>query len=272
MSFISNQMINKYLFIIFIITIGSCSSIFSGGRWLEEAWSGKKSTPQKSRIKPNSYSQKKPNPLLAGGRWLEEAWSGKKTKTFKQYRPKSGQSIWLQNNPRIAKFRKYYSSNQSSIVLISLQRSEKYMPYIIKEFRKHKLPLELAYLPMLESAFKPDAISPTGAKGLWQFITSTAKEHGLKIGWFRDERYDWKKATDAAALYLAQLGKRYRGNWELVLASYNGGPNYVQDQMRRQKTSNYWKLKLRREPYEYVPRFLAMLQVAQSKYPRFYQI
>ncbi len=271
------RFLKKWSLMVFIITLGACSSTFSGGQWLQNAWDGKKSTPKESRQKTASVAKPKKkrakqHPLLAGGRWLEEAWSGKKSSRSYQYKKQSGGNIWSQDNPRISKFRKYYSSSKSSIVRVSLQRSEKYMPYIIKTFKKHKLPLELAYLPMLESAFKTDAVSPTGARGLWQFITSTAKEQGLKVGWLRDERYDWKKATHAAALYLVQLKKRYRGDWELVLASYNGGPNYVARQIKQQKTRNYWKLKLRQEPYEYVPRFLAMLQVARRKYPQLYQI
>jgi membrane-bound lytic murein transglycosylase D len=81
-----------------------------------------------------------------------------------------------------------------------------------------------------------------------------------------DDRLNWRKATAAAARYLDELGKQFNYNWALALAAYNGGPNYVSDEMGRQHSWNFWDLRLRRETAEYVPRFIAMLQVAREKY------
>ena len=106
----------------------------------------------------------------------------------------------------------------------SLTRGAKYLPMIQSVFRAEGLPLDLAYIPIIESAFKTNALSKASAKGPWQFMKPTAKEHGLKTDWFIDERSDPEKATVAAAKYLKTLSKMFDGDWNLVLAAYNGGP------------------------------------------------
>ena len=105
---------------------------------------------------------------------------------------------------------------------------------------------------------------------MWQFTRSTGEEYGLSAGFLSDERLNWRKATHSAARYLKKLGDMFNSNWELALAGYNGGPNYMKLQMKSQGTRNFWKLKLRKETYEYVPKFLAMLKVARNKYPEMY--
>jgi membrane-bound lytic murein transglycosylase D len=105
------------------------------------------------------------------------------------------------------------------------------------------------------------------ARGLWQFTRQTAEHMGLEVGAFSDERMNWHKATVAAAEYLDQLGQRFNYNWALALAAYNGGPGTVEDAMRTQRTWDFFQLRLRRETHEYVPRFVAMVQVAKEKYP-----
>ena len=179
-------------------------------------------------------------------------------------------NIWNQNNWQIADF--YLEYKKSSYVKDSLQRARPYLPYIHKTFQQYNLPLELAYLPMLESRFDVNAVSRTGAKGLWQFKKGTAIEYGLAVTWSGDERLDWRKATHAAAKYLKKLGKRFNYNWELALAGYNGGPNYIDKNVKQQHTWNFWDLQIRKEPMQYVARFLAMLKVAKKKYPHLYYI
>jgi len=177
-------------------------------------------------------------------------------------------NTWNQVNKRISKHYRKYSGSQH--VLHSLKRGQKYMLVIHQIFRQYHLPPELAFLPILESSFKVNATSRTGAKGLWQFKAVTAKDCGLSVGWIRDERLDWQKATVAAAKYLDKLGKRFNYNWELALAAYNGGPSYISKQMKHQHSWNFWDLKIRKEPSQYVPKFLAILRVAREKYPRLY--
>ena len=99
-------------------------------------------------------------------------------------------------------------------------------------FRAEGLPLDLAYVPLVESAFKPDALSRAKAKGMWQFMRGTALENGLKHDWYIDERAEPEKATRAAAKYLKTLYSMF-GDWHLALASYNGGPGRVQSAIKR---------------------------------------
>tara|TARA_B100001765_G_scaffold20279_1_gene11634 strand:- start:224 stop:577 length:354 start_codon:yes stop_codon:yes gene_type:complete len=105
---------------------------------------------------------------------------------------------------------------------------------------------------------------------MWQFTKTTAEDYGLHVGWLSDDRLNWRKATDSAARYLKKLGKIFDNNWELALAGYNGGPGYMVKEIKSQGTRNFWKLKLRKETHEYVPKFLAMLSVARKRYPELY--
>ncbi|MCP4298751.1 MAG: lytic transglycosylase domain-containing protein, partial [Proteobacteria bacterium] len=125
---------------------------------------------------------------------------------------------------------------KSNHVKQTLNRARPYLPYIHQVFRERNLPSELAYLPMLESSFNPQAVSRTGAKGMWQFKKATAIDNGLTIRWNIDDRLNWRKSTEAAANYLAKLGKRFNYNWELALAGYNGGPTYISKTIKQQHT------------------------------------
>ena len=180
------------------------------------------------------------------------------------------QTVWKQSNPRINKFVQVYSKNNHVKICLNRASSKRYLNYIHRVFYKYKLPPELAHLPILESCFDTKAKSVTGARGMWQFIRSTGEEYGLSVGFLSDDRLNWRKATHSAARYLKKLGDIFNKNWELALAGYNGGPNYMKRQMESQGTGNFWKLKLRKETHEYVPKFLAMLKVARNKYPEMY--
>ena len=179
------------------------------------------------------------------------------------------QTVWEQSNPRINKYVQVYSRNTHVKTCLNRASSKRYLNYIHRVFYNYKLPPELVYLPILESCFDTKADSGR-ARGMWQFTKSTGEEYGLSAGFLSDERLNWKKATHSAARYLKKLGDMFNSNWELALAGYNGGPNYMKRQMKSQGTRNYWKLKLRKETYEYVPKFLAMLKVARNKYPEMY--
>ena len=180
------------------------------------------------------------------------------------------QTVWKQSNPRINKFVKVYSKNSHVRTCLNRASSKRYLNYIHKVFYKYELPPELAHLPILESCFDTKAKSVTGARGMWQFTRSTGEEYGLSVGFLSDDRLNWRKATHSAARYLKKLGDIFNRNWELALAGYNGGPNYMKRQMKSQGTRNFWKLKLRKETYEFVPKFLAMLTVARKKFPEMY--
>jgi membrane-bound lytic murein transglycosylase D len=137
-------------------------------------------------------------------------------------------------------------------------------------FRAEGLPLDLAYIPIIESSFKTNALSKANAKGPWQFMRATAREHGLTTNWFIDERSDPEKATQAAAEYLKTLSKMFDGDWNLVLAAYNGGPGRVQRAIKRSGRTDFWALAaagpkyLPRETREYVPMILAAMIIARN--------
>ena len=172
-------------------------------------------------------------------------------------------SVWISDHPRVRGFRAHYM--RTNTVHDALRRARKFLPEIAREFQERRLPLELAYLPLVESIFKNRANSGH-AKGMWQFTSQTARQVGLRVGFMVDERLNWRKATAAAADYLDQLGSKFNYNWALALAAYNGGPNYMEQNMRSQRSWNFWELRLRQETADYVPRFIAMLQVAKEKY------
>jgi membrane-bound lytic murein transglycosylase D len=136
-------------------------------------------------------------------------------------------------------------------------------------FRAEGLPLDLAYVPLVESAFKPSALSRAKARGIWQFMRGTALENGLKHDWYIDERAEPEKATRAAAKYLKTLHETF-GDWHLALASYNGGPGRVQRAIKRSgRGADFWKLSsstrfLPRETRDYVPLILAAIIIARN--------
>ena len=151
----------------------------------------------------------------------------------------------------------------------SLTRGSKYLPMIQNVFRAEGLPLDLAYIPIIESGFKPNALSKASAKGPWQFMKPTARDHGLRTDWYVDERSDPEKATVAAARYLKTLHKLFNGDWHLVLAAYNGGLGRLQRAMKSARTEDFWSLAessryLPRETREYVPLILGAIIVAKN--------
>jgi membrane-bound lytic murein transglycosylase D len=151
----------------------------------------------------------------------------------------------------------------------SLARGARYMPMIQSVFRAEGLPLDLAYIPIIESSFKTNALSKASAKGPWQFMKPTAKEHGLKTDWFIDERSDPEKATVAAAKYLKTLSKMFDGDWNMVLAAYNGGPGRVSRAVKKSGINDFWELSatskyLPRETREYVPLIMAAMIIGRN--------
>ena len=151
-----------------------------------------------------------------------------------------------------------------------LTRGAEYLPMIHEVFREEGLPLDLAYVPLIESAFKPTALSRASARGVWQFMRATGRENGLQHDWYIDERADPEKATRAAAKYLKTLHRLFDGDWHLALASYNGGPGRVQRAVKRSGIDDFWQLSgskkklLPRETRDYVPMILAAMIIARN--------
>ncbi|MEP6646043.1 MAG: transglycosylase SLT domain-containing protein [Saprospiraceae bacterium] len=142
-----------------------------------------------------------------------------------------------------------------------------YFPKFEKALTEQGLPTDLKYLAIVESALNPNAVSRSGAGGLWQFMKPTARECGLKCGSYIDERMDPEKSTRAAAAYLKQLYTMF-GNWELVMAAYNAGPGRIRAAVKRGGTSDYWALTkyLPAETQNYVPAFIAASYIMNYHY------
>lgn len=148
------------------------------------------------------------------------------------------------------------------------RRSGKYRPKIEAALKEAGLPVELAWLPLIESGYKVQALSSARALGLWQFIPSTGYRYNLTRDGFIDERMDPEKATRAAIEYLSELHDMF-GDWSTVLAAYNCGENRVMRTIQSQNINyldDFWDLyeRLPRETARYVPRFLATLHIVGS--------
>ncbi|HXD18406.1 MAG TPA: transglycosylase SLT domain-containing protein [Vicinamibacterales bacterium] len=172
-------------------------------------------------------------------------------------------------NPRVLAYIELFQGRLHDFIDEGMRRGSKYLPMIQNVFRAEGLPLDLAFVPLVESAFKPNALSRVKAKGVWQFMTGTAKENGLRHDWYIDERSDVEKATVAAAKYLRTLNRIFDGDWHLALASYNGGPGRMQRAIKRVGIDDFWKLSekprvLPRETREYVPMILAAIVIARN--------
>ena len=162
-------------------------------------------------------------------------------------------------NDIVQKFIDRYTGRLRRSVSYMLGASNFYMPIFEDALSAYDIPLELKYLPVIESALNPKATSRVGAAGLWQFMPSTGKQYGLEINSLVDERRDPVKASYAAARYLRDLYKIY-GDWSLVIAAYNCGPQNVRKAMQRAGgEADYWKIYpyLPRETKGYVPAFIA---------------
>lgn len=152
-----------------------------------------------------------------------------------------------------------YAGNNSTQVSCMLGIAEHYMPMIEEKIDKYNLPHELKYLPVIESALKPKAVSHAGAKGLWQFMFGTSKLYGLKSNNYIEERFDPIKSTDAALRYLRDLHTMF-GRWDLAIAAYNCGPGNVKKAIMRSGGKNsFWEIYryLPRETRGYLPAFIA---------------
>jgi membrane-bound lytic murein transglycosylase D len=149
----------------------------------------------------------------------------------------------------------------------ALARGGRYLPRIREVFASEGIPQDLAYVALVESAFKTQALSRAKAKGVWQFIPATGRRYGLSQDWWIDERSDPDKSTRAAAQYLKALHELF-GDWNLALAAYNAGEGRVARGMRKHGAEDYWELRstrgLARETKNYVPMIHAAIVVAKA--------
>ena len=167
--------------------------------------------------------------------------------------------IEMPYNSIIQQFIDRYSGRLRRTVSIMLGSQNFYMPIFEEALESYGLPLELKYLPVIESGLNPNAVSRVGATGLWQFMLGTGKQYGLEVNTLVDERRDPMKASYAAAHYLSDLYKIF-GDWPLVIAAYNCGPENINKAIHRAGgVKDYWKIYpyLPHETRGYVPAFIA---------------
>jgi len=161
----------------------------------------------------------------------------------------------------------WFTRNQAYLDRVS-GRAEPYLYYIVEELEKRNMPLDLALLPIVESAYNPFAYSPSRASGIWQFIPGTGKKYGLTQNWWYDGRRDIVTATDAALNYLQKLHQEFNGDWLLALAAYNSGEGNVGKAIRRNnkagKPTDFFSLRLPRETRGYVPSLLAVAEIVSN--------
>ena len=162
-------------------------------------------------------------------------------------------------NEVVQKFIDRYSGRLRHSISYMLGASNFYLPIFEEALEVYQLPLELKYLPIIESALNPKAVSRVGATGLWQFMIGTGKQYGLQVNSHVDERRDPVKSSYAAARYLRDLYKVF-GDWNLVIAAYNCGPENINKAIHRAKgEKDYWRIYpyLPKETRGYVPAFIA---------------
>ncbi|MCX6827148.1 MAG: transglycosylase SLT domain-containing protein [candidate division Zixibacteria bacterium] len=157
----------------------------------------------------------------------------------------------------------YYQTVARDAFARYLTRMTKYMPMVTEIFEEYGLPSDLVYLAMVESGFNPHAYSWARAMGIWQFISETGRLYGLDRNWWLDERKDPVKSTHAAARFLKDLYAEF-GSWELALAAYNGGPGRIRRTTKSQNTSDFWKLRLKKQTMDYVPFFMAAVMICKD--------
>lgn len=171
------------------------------------------------------------------------------------------------NNARVDAQIEFLSRNNATLEK-KLVRAKPFLFHIADQLERAEIPLDIAMLPLIESAFNPTARSSEGAAGLWQFIPPTAEHYDLTVDKHVDQRLDVIASTNAAVRYLNDLNLMFKGDWLLTLAAYNTGPgnvrNAVRKAIRRGVEPTYWNLKLSKETENYVPRLIAAAKIVGS--------
>ncbi len=171
------------------------------------------------------------------------------------------------SHPRVDDFVTRFQTDLRASFASALSRSGRYVPRMSSILEKEGVPQELAYLPLIESGFRTQAVSRAGAVGPWQFIRRTGQRYGLRIDSYVDERRDPVKSTHAAARYLKDLYAMF-GDWHLSLAAYNTGEGNISRILGKGYADDFWQMSdrgyLYHETENYVPQFLAALHIAEE--------
>jgi membrane-bound lytic murein transglycosylase D len=169
-------------------------------------------------------------------------------------------------NPLVQQFINYYQGRGRSTMEAGLRRSGRFMKVARETFRQMGVPEDITWLGQVESAWSPKARSWAAASGLWQFVSGTGAQYGLRQTAWVDERNGIEKPTAASARYLKDLARRYNGDWLLAMAAYNTGALNVDRAISRAGEANYWKIYpyIAQETRNYVPNILAVIMIAKN--------
>ena len=180
-------------------------------------------------------------------------------------RIRAGFALPEMDNALVRENAQWYSARPEYVARM-LERSKRYLYYIVEEVERRGMPTEIALLPMIESAYNPKAYSRSHAAGIWQFIPATGRDYGLKQNWWVDNRRNVVSATNAALDYLQKLHDRF-GTWELALAAYNWGEGSVtraiENNQKKGGDGDYLSLRMPNETKQYVPRLIAVKNLIQ---------
>ncbi len=166
-------------------------------------------------------------------------------------------------NDQVKAFIQYFQFQKWGVITRAFERARRYLPMMRKIFREKGLPEDLLNLAFIESAVNPRATSRAKAAGIWQFIPSTGRLYGMQSSWWLDERRDPEKSTHGAAAYLSNLYRMF-DSWPLALAAYNAGEGKLQSTIQRQRTRDFWSLRLPKETQLFVPAFMAMTIISRE--------
>ena len=178
-------------------------------------------------------------------------------------RIRAGYALPEREHVKIDRELAWYADHQAYLDRVA-ERARPYLHHIVEEIDARGMPMELALLPVVESAFDPWAYSHGRAAGLWQFIPGTGRQYALQQDWWHDERRDVIEGTRAALDMLEDLHKTFDGDWLLALAAYNAGPGNVRKALRRSDSDDFFDLPLPRETRAYVPRLLALSRLVAA--------
>ncbi len=182
-------------------------------------------------------------------------------------RIRAGYTLPALDSPYIKRHEQWFANNPVYMENM-INRAQLYLYYIVEEVEKRGMPMEIALLPAIESAYQPHAYSRARAVGLWQFIPSTGRLYGLNTNWWYDGRRDVMASTQAALDYLEKLNKDFKGDWQLALAAYNCGEGKVARLMaqnrRKGLSTAYQDLPLPKETKHYVPKLMAMVNIISN--------
>ncbi len=182
-------------------------------------------------------------------------------------RIRAGFRLPLRDNARVQAEVRWYANRADYLDRI-YERADPVLHYIVEQVERRGMPLEIALLPIVESAYQPFAYSRSRASGLWQFIPETGKYYGLHQSWWYDGRRDIIDSTRGSLDYLTKLHKQFKGDWLLALAAYNSGESRVEREVnynrRHGRPTDFWSLRLPNETRAYVPKLLAIRKVVEN--------